>query len=249
MKIYVNGVLENTSTTTINNYNYQSGKEVILGGTNETQIDPPFEGSMDNFRIYNRVINAAEVSALYNQDPACVASGSPPDPAFSVSSQTICARDTVFLADASTNSPTSWAWTMSGGSPATSTISNPFVIYNTPGTYSVTLISTNQFGPSSQVFQMITVIDCDIINGIKTDLSIGKVKVYPNPCTDKFIIQLAQSVTGEWTLMDMLGRKVKHGKITERSHLEINMSNETKGLYFLNISGNGQQLVKKIIKE
>ncbi len=48
--------------------------------------------------------------------------------------------------DQSTNSPTSWNWTFEGGTPSSSTIKNPVVVYNTPGTYTVTLTSTNSIG-------------------------------------------------------------------------------------------------------
>jgi hypothetical protein len=69
--LYVNGILENTT-----NYNfgfaYVAGKKVYLGATNESQYYQPFKGAMDNIRFYNRVLNAAEASALYNTDPRCL---------------------------------------------------------------------------------------------------------------------------------------------------------------------------------
>jgi hypothetical protein len=89
MRIYVNGVLENTVACFITSYNYQTGKEVILGGTNETVLDFPFLGSMDNVRFYNRVINASEVATLYSQDPTCL-TGSAPVTSFTSSVQQIC---------------------------------------------------------------------------------------------------------------------------------------------------------------
>lgn len=69
--LYVNGILENTT-----NYNfafaYVAGKKVYLGATNESQYYQPFKGAMDNMRFYNRVLNAAEASALFTTDPRCV---------------------------------------------------------------------------------------------------------------------------------------------------------------------------------
>ncbi len=69
--LYVNGVLENTT-----NYNfgfaYVAGKKVYLGATNESQYYQPFKGAMDNIRFYNRVLNAAEATALFTTDPRCV---------------------------------------------------------------------------------------------------------------------------------------------------------------------------------
>jgi hypothetical protein len=40
---------------------------------------------------------------------------------------------TVNFTDQSTNSPTSWSWSFPGGTPSTSTLANPSVVYNTAG--------------------------------------------------------------------------------------------------------------------
>lgn len=41
---------------------------------------------------------------------------------------------------------TNWKWVFSGGTPASSNVQNPAVVYSTPGTYPVTLIVTNNNG-------------------------------------------------------------------------------------------------------
>jgi PKD repeat protein len=53
--------------------------------------------------------------------------------------QYICAGQTVSFNDESYHAASSWDWTFTGGTPATSTDQNPSIVYNTPGTYSVTL--------------------------------------------------------------------------------------------------------------
>jgi len=58
----------------------------------------------------------------------------------------ICAGMTVNFTDLSSFTPTTWNWTFQNGTPATSTLQNPSVIYNTPGTYSVSLTATNGNG-------------------------------------------------------------------------------------------------------
>ncbi|MCP6335936.1 LamG domain-containing protein, partial [Klebsiella pneumoniae] len=73
LRIYSNGTL--SSTTDIVD-------GAIDNGTYKTYLgaDPPgtryFKGLMDDVRIYNRVIDAAEVTALYNSGNGCV-SGTP----------------------------------------------------------------------------------------------------------------------------------------------------------------------------
>ncbi len=66
-------------------------------------------------------------------------------------STTHCTGQAIALTDISTNSPTSWNWTLTGGTPATSTLQNPSVTYNTPGTYTITLTASNSAGTSAPV--------------------------------------------------------------------------------------------------
>lgn len=54
---------------------------------------------------------------------------------------------TINFTDLSIYNPTSWQWTFTGGVPATSVQQNPQnIVYNTPGTYAVTLTATNANG-------------------------------------------------------------------------------------------------------
>ncbi len=72
--------------------------------------------------------------------------GTPPVADFTSNKVDGCKPLTVTYTDLSTNSPTSWLWTLPGGTPATSTAKNPVVVYNAVGTYSVTLKATNAAG-------------------------------------------------------------------------------------------------------
>lgn len=62
---------------------------------------------------------------------------------FSANRITICEGQTVNFTDESYHGVTTWNWTFTGGSPATSTLQNPQITYNTPGTYSVSLTAGN----------------------------------------------------------------------------------------------------------
>jgi PKD repeat protein len=56
----------------------------------------------------------------------------------------------VQFSDSTLNNPTSWSWTFPGGTPSTSTLENPVVVYNTPGSFNnVTLVVTNAAGTDS----------------------------------------------------------------------------------------------------
>ncbi len=75
---------------------------------------------------------------------------------FSANATTVCDGNSLNFTDASTNTPTSWAWSFS---PTTVTYlnstsassQNPEVQFNGAGNYSVTLVATNAFGFDTEV--------------------------------------------------------------------------------------------------
>lgn len=73
-----------------------------------------------------------------------------PNPAFQATSpNAFCENGTVSFLDFSSNTPTAWHWEFPGGVPATSTLPNPVIQYNTPGNYAVKLRVTNSDGTDS----------------------------------------------------------------------------------------------------
>ena len=70
----------------------------------------------------------------------------PPTSFFTTSTDTVCIGAPIHLSDLSNNTPTSWNWSFPGGTPASSTVNNPVVIFNTPGTYTISLTASNLIG-------------------------------------------------------------------------------------------------------
>lgn len=83
--------------------------------------------------------------------------GQTPVANFSITSPA-CSGTTLQITDLSTNSPTAWSYTMTGGAPATSTLQNPMVSYFGAGTYSITLICSNGTGTSTPVTKTVSVL-------------------------------------------------------------------------------------------
>jgi PKD repeat protein len=52
----------------------------------------------------------------------------------------------------SSDNATTFAWSFPGGSPDTSSLENPTVVYNAPGQYDVTLIASNSAGTDTVTF-------------------------------------------------------------------------------------------------
>jgi len=87
----------------------------------------------------------------------------PPVASFTASSTTVCVGEVVTLTDNSTNNPSSWSWTLAGGTPASSTTQNPTVTYAAPGVYSVSLTATNGSGSNTSTQNnYITVVNCPL---------------------------------------------------------------------------------------
>ncbi len=72
-----------------------------------------------------------------------------PLPVFSANNTSVCPGNAITFNDQSLYNPTSWNWTFNGGIPASSTLQNPTVVYNTAGTYPVSLSVSNTQGSNS----------------------------------------------------------------------------------------------------
>ncbi|NCA86145.1 MAG: PKD domain-containing protein [Clostridia bacterium] len=87
----------------------------------------------------------------------------PPVVDFYASGTTVFAGADVQFTDLSTQFPTSWNWTFQGAVPATSVQRNPIVVYNTPGTYTVSLTASNALGSDTEIkTNYITVVEMPI---------------------------------------------------------------------------------------
>ncbi len=84
------------------------------------------------------VISAANLLAVGASTPLTLCTAK-----FSTPRTVICAGESITFTDESFNAATGWTWTFTGGSPASSTVQNPTITYNTPGTYAVQLQATD----------------------------------------------------------------------------------------------------------
>lgn len=74
---------------------------------------------------------------------------------------TVCVGQNVTFVDLSSQSPTSWAWTFTGGTPAASALQNPVINYAAAGTFQVSLTATNGFGGNTKTApNYINVVTC-----------------------------------------------------------------------------------------
>jgi PKD repeat protein len=246
--------------------------------------------------------------------PATVA----PAAAFSGYPTTVCAGSAVQFTDLSTNEPTSWSWTFTGGTPGTSTAENPSITYSVAGTYPVTMVATNSKGNNTATQTNYIVVDSlpvitsvtdatyNILtclpstfpyyqwyrgnayipgaenseytastvgtywvyvtdsNGCTSSRSVrvtviginnitdnNFVDIYPNPTTGILQLDFNTAMDGEYLLAiaDPIGRIIYSGKVelAGPQTKSLDMSQYSKGVYFLTLTGNGERMVKKVV--
>ncbi len=133
-----------------------------LTGSND--IPTIFNGQMVKHGQYNELVDHNRVlrtmedmyslpyaGASANSSPIVDCWVYKPVSAFTGAPAEVCPGQTVNFVDSTLNQPTSTQWIFAGGTPGTATGTPPTVTYNTPGVYSVTLISANQMGADTLI--------------------------------------------------------------------------------------------------
>jgi Zn-dependent metalloprotease/PKD repeat protein len=172
---------------------------------------------------------------------ATVQSGNGPTSQFSYS---VAGGDVQFT-NQSGASATSYSWDFGDGNRSTS--ASPRHRYGAPGIYTVTLVASD--GVCSETSsQQVEVISVSVDPGRAISL-----KVYPNPGNGNVVIaatfETAQAVDLE--VYDAMGRSV-FGKATEPQlnyREQLNLGHLPSGTYFIRLQADGQQWIRKYLKE
>jgi len=147
----------------------------------------------------------------------------------------------VSFSDQSSFQPTAWQWSFPGGIPTSSTDQNPEnIVYNSPGTYEVSLIATNALGSDSLIkscyIEVIEVLFVDD-DGISPEEFI-LYQNYPNPFNPVTSISWQSPVSG-WQsikIYDVLGNEVatlvNEERPAGRYEAKFNATHLTSGIYF-----------------
>ena len=115
-------------------------------GNTSTEEDPSHTYSEDG--VYNVMLiatNDCGDDTVYVE----VTVVTPPLAGFTPSATEGCAPLTVNFTNESSENATMFEWTFEGGDPASSTDENPWVTWNTAGTYEVTLVASNAAGSAT----------------------------------------------------------------------------------------------------
>lgn len=91
---------------------------------------------------------------------------------FGSNKQTLVVGEKVFFKDESLGNPVKWDWTFEGGTPETSNLFSPEIVYKAPGTYSVKLVVGR--GDASSVLEKVDFITIDYPSEMKASFTIDK---------------------------------------------------------------------------
>ncbi|MBK8701476.1 MAG: PKD domain-containing protein [Saprospiraceae bacterium] len=146
-------------------------------------------------------------------------------------------NEVVSFTDMSQNLPSSWKWYFPGGTPSTSDLQYPSVLYEVQGIYDVALVVQNLSGKDS--LYKTAYIQVGSTATVETT-NLSEVKLFPNPVFGEFIVcsyELKEAMELEFSIVSatgspitrLIGQRVKQG----RNELSFNTSTLTAGLYHL----------------
>ncbi len=158
---------------------------------------------------------------------------SPPVANFTSSSTSLCSGHEVTFTDNTTNAPTDWYWSIPGAIPDTSSNQSTVAVFPYPGTYLVSLTTSNLYGTSNTVTKTITVLDCN--TSIAEGSATGQIHIYPNPANNVLIVD-AGTLPGSKTIeiSDLQG-KLLLAKTSTAQRAEFDIAALPAGTYIVNV--------------
>ena len=99
-------------------------------------------------------------------------------------------------------------------------------------------------GASSYFYSRLSLGIAASVNELKNEEDIS---VYPNPASEIFTIDLKNRVETKICIYDVLGHCVLDNVPINKSDFKIDLSSQSKGIYFLQMVSGGEKKIKKII--
>jgi hypothetical protein len=224
---YVNGILKNKSYKGFVS-TYVPGDPVYLGYVTSNNVYSYLNGSLDDIRIYNRLLNASEINQLYNEPS--------PIPTLNITSShpISCPKDVVTL---TASGGSNYVWNTNATT--TSVLVNPLVTTS----YSVTGINpiTGCMG-SATITQTVS-----LCLGLSSNTINNGIQVFPNPASNSIQLKSENETNVEVTIFDITGKLLlKHQLKDLTQNNSIETTTLSNGIYIIEIKSHAnEQLIKR----
>jgi hypothetical protein len=153
--------------------------------------------------------------------------------------------------DTLTGSPTDGVWSLTNES---ATISGNVIIATTTGTDTVIYAITNQCGTTkdSLVITIPSKDSCDKISGVESFTLQNSIKLYPNPTTGSFTVEIPKNMSAaeiSFSIIDIYGKELLSNSFqnTTDTKFQFNLSNVPKGTYLIKIIKDGMTYRQPIV--
>ncbi len=129
-----------------------------------------------------------------------------------------------------------WNWIFQGGSPVTSGVANPYVCFNSVGTYSVSLTVTTALGSQKTFVSS----NCAVVlsgTSVGENYFTDQINIYPNPFSSQTIFQANRTLhNGSLTVIDRLGQIVVQKQKISGNEVVFFRDGLACGLYFARLT-------------
>lgn len=157
----------------------------------------------------------------------------------------VCPGETVQFTDMTTNNPTTWLWSFKDGSPATSTLQSPVVVYNSAGNYDVILTASNDKGIHTLGrLSSVKVMACTNIDEFENNF---RLQIFPNPAVS--CVNISANMDAKFTLINVLGSETLKGDLKKDELNKVNLDNLPSGIYFIRIESSLRSKSYKVVKQ
>tara|TARA_B110001469_G_C9635495_1_gene318571 strand:- start:167 stop:1939 length:1773 start_codon:yes stop_codon:yes gene_type:complete len=153
----------------------------------------------------------------------------------------------VNFTDLSSNTPNLWNWSFPGANTTSSSSQNPSgIVYPSPGTYNVTLTSSNSWGNDVETKSSYIVVSSGV--GVSEQSLSSSIKIFPNPSAGTFVIESNSENPYSVGLIDVLGKLVKTFDVSSGIN-EIDCSDCQTGVYTLRFHSEDGDFNQKLVIE
>ncbi len=164
---------------------------------------------------------------------------------FQANNVIVAVGEQVQFTDLSEGAPTSWLWNFEGAEPASSTLQNPVVVYNTVGNFSVSLTVFNEVGDNTKTLNNFITVQLTGIENKQIEC-----EVFPNPASNYLQVKISANNKGNKVLIYNEKGALAHSEKLETNSQRIDIEKLPSGMYIVEIidSKNNILYKTKIVK-